>query len=401
MTDEPLMISVDDHVMEAPDIWTSRVPAARANEVPHVERARATSAIVDGKVVLTRSETEGEPCDFWVYADAEIPLITAAAMVGFDTPDFTPTTYDQLHPGTWQQAGRLADMTTDGVEASMCYPNLVPRFCGQTFLERGDRETSLECVRAYNDWMLDEWCAGEGHGRLLPLTLIPLWDVELAAAEVTRCAEKGTVAVAFSENPYQLGLPTLHSGYRDPFLRAAADAGVTVCMHIGSSSHMPTTSPDAPHIISTLTHFSVTAGSLLDFIFSGTLDRIPNLKLFFAESQAGWIPFVLEQADQLWALREGSTMSVDLPQPPTTYFHDRIYTSIFHDDVALRNRDSIGVRQMCFETDFPHSVTTFPHSHTAAMESCRKAGMTDAETYEVMRGTAIRAFSLDRVGITK
>ncbi|HRE01422.1 MAG TPA: hypothetical protein PLV68_08985, partial [Ilumatobacteraceae bacterium] len=97
-------------------------------------------------------------------ASAQIPLFTAAARIGFDTPDFTPTTYDALHPGTWQQAGRLADMSTDGVEASMCYPNIVPRFCGQTFLERGDRDTSLECVRLYNDWMLDEWCAGAGHG---------------------------------------------------------------------------------------------------------------------------------------------------------------------------------------------------------------------------------------------
>ena len=131
------------------------------------------------------------------------------------------------------------------------------------------------------------------------------------------------------------------------------------------------------------------------------MDRIPNLKLFFAESQAGWLPFVLEQADQLWALREGSTMSVELPNPPTSYFHDRIYTSIFHDDVALRNRDSIGIRQMCFETDYPAlRRRTFPNSHPGALEACSKAGLTDWETYEVMRGTAIRAFGLERVGIT-
>ncbi len=401
MTTEPLMISVDDHVMEAPDIWTSRAPRSRVGDVPHVERGRAIPEMVDGRMVLHRSEDEGDPCDWWVYADAEIPLITAAAKVGFDRPDFLPTTYDELHPGTWKQGPRLEDMTTDGVSASMCYPNLVPRFCGQTFLERGDRETSLECVRSYNDWMIDEWCGGAGFGRLLPLTLIPLWDVQLAVDEVKRCADKGTVAVAFSENPYQLGLPSLHSRYWDPFLQAAADTGTTVCMHIGSSSHMPTTSPDAPHIISSLTHFSVSAGSLLDFIFSGTMDRIPNLKLFFAESQAGWLPFVLEQADALWALREGSSMSVDLPNPPSSYLVDRIYTSIFHDDVAIRNRDSIGVRQMCFETDYPHSVTTFPESHSGAMESCRKMGLDDSEIYELMRGSAIRAFSLERVGITE
>lgn len=401
MTTEPLMISVDDHVMEAPDIWTSRAPKSRELDVPHVERARAVAEMVDGRMVLHRSEDEGDPCDWWVYADVQIPLITAAAKVGFEKPDFLPTTYDELHPGTWQQGPRLEDMTQDGVSASMCYPNLVPRFCGQTFLERGDRDTSLECVRSYNDWMIDEWCGGDGHGRLLPLTLIPLWDVQLAVEELRRCADKGTVAVAFSENPYQLGLPSLHSGYWDPFFHTAAETDTTVCMHIGSSSHMPTTSPDAPHIISSLTHFSVSAGSLLDFIFSGTLDRVPGLKLFFAESQAGWLPFVLEQADALWALREGSSMSVELPQAPTSYLVDRVYTSIFHDDVAIRNRDAIGVRQMCFETDYPHSVTTWPDSHKGAMESCRRLGLDDSEIYELMRGSAIRAFSLGRVGITE
>src|SRR5262249_54551911 len=118
--------------------------------------------------------------------------------------------------------------------------------------------------------------------RLIPLTLIPLWDVDLAVQEVNRCAAKGAIAVCFSENPFQLGLPSLHTGYWDPFFRAASEAGLTVCMHIGSSSNVPTTSPDAPHIVSSLMHFSVTTGSLMDFIFAGILDRFPALRLFYA-----------------------------------------------------------------------------------------------------------------------
>jgi predicted TIM-barrel fold metal-dependent hydrolase len=395
------MISVDDHVLEAPDIWTSRVSKSIVDQVPHVVRSRAVKTVTGAKVQLTRSETEGEPCDWWIYGDLQIPMVTAAASIGFEHPDFTPCTYDEVRPGSWKQSERLADMTTDGLSASLCFPNVVPRFCGQTFLESGDRQVALECVRAYNDWMIDEWCGGEGHGRLIPLTLIPLWDVDLAVQEVNRCAAKGAVAVCFSENPYQLGLPTLHSGYWEPFFQAAADAGMTVCMHIGSSSKMPTTSPDAPHIVSSLMHFSVTTGSLMDFIFAGILDRIPTLKLFYAESQAGWLPFVLEQADSLWALREGSSLSVDLPRPPSSYFRDHVFTSIFHDDTALRNRDVIGIGQMSFETDYPHSVTTFPQSQNNAIAACRKLGLTDDETYAIMRGTAIRAFGLERLGITE
>jgi predicted TIM-barrel fold metal-dependent hydrolase len=391
------LISVDDHVVEPPDLWTARCSAKNRDLVPRVERVRAVSAA--GSDALLRSETDGEPCDWWVYEAKQIPLVTAAAAVGFEVPDKTPTTFDALHDGCWKQHERLRDLTTDGIQASLCFPNVVPRFCGQTFYEATDREVGLECIRIYNDWLLEEWCAGAGWGRLLPLTLIPLWDVDLAVAEVERAAAKGTLAFAFSENPHQLGLPSIHSGYWDPLFRVAADAGLMTCMHIGSSSHVPQTSPDAPYIISTCTHFSVTMGSLLDFVFSGTLDRIPGLKLFFAESQAGWIPYVLEQADWLWRRREGSSLGADLPAPPSSYVPDRVFTSIYNDNFAMANRDKIGARQMCFEADFPHSVTSYPESRARALQHCRDANMSDAEIYDFMRGNAIRGFGLDRVGI--
>lgn len=103
------------------------------------------------------------------------------------------------------------------VEASMCFPTL-PRFCGQTFAEGKDTDVGLACVQAYNDWMVEEWC-GDSGGRLIPLAIIPLWDVEAAAAEVRRNAGRGVRAVCFSELPFHLRLPTIHSGYWDPFLR--------------------------------------------------------------------------------------------------------------------------------------------------------------------------------------
>ena len=392
------LISVDDHVVEPPDLWTDRVPKKYADRAPRVVRGRAITEL-SGKQRVLRSETEGDACDWWVYEDAEIPLVNGIACVGFENPDNVPTTFDQIHPGCLRRSDRIADLDADGLDASLCFPNIFTRFCGQRFLEGKDKDLGLACVRAYNDWILDEWCAGEARGRLLPLTIIPMWDVELAVAEVDRSAWKGSLAVAFSENPYQLGLPTIHSGYWDPFFRTAAEHAMTVCMHIGSSSRVPETSPDAPHIISTCTHFSVTAGSLLDFIFSGTLERIPELKLFFAESQAGWMPHVLEQADWLSKKRDGSTLGTNLSRLPSEYIADRIYTSFYNDLAALRNLDAIGAGQLCVETDYPHSVTLFPNSVSIIEEQLEVAGVSADDKYRIRRGNAIKAFGLGRVGI--
>ena len=77
------------------------------------------------------------------------------------------------------------------------------------------RTSRLACLQIYNDWMIDEWCAGAADGRLIPLTLVPLWDPELAAEEVRRCAAKGSYAIAFSENPSKLGFPSLYTGEWD------------------------------------------------------------------------------------------------------------------------------------------------------------------------------------------
>ena len=121
--------------------------------------------------------------------------------MGFDSLDVTPVTFDQIRPGCWKQKERLEDMDANHVEASVNFPNVLPRFCGQAFLERQDKELALLCVKAYNDWMIDEWCAGDGKGRLIPMTIVPLWDPLLAAEEIRRCADKGSHAIAFTENP--------------------------------------------------------------------------------------------------------------------------------------------------------------------------------------------------------
>ncbi|HET6949273.1 MAG TPA: amidohydrolase family protein [Acidimicrobiales bacterium] len=401
----PRIISVDDHVVEPPDLWSSRLPARYAETGPRVVRDRARFSFTGGVFSYEKGVPDGEWCDWWLYDGLVYPFPKLSAAVGFDELDVTPTTFDEIRPGCWIQKDRLADMDANHVEASICFPNTLPRFCGQTFYEQGvkrdggDPELALACVQAYNDWMIDEWCAGDGKGRLIPLTMIPLWDAELAAAEVRACATRGSHAVAFSENPHPLGLPSIHSGHWDPFFRACEETGTVVCMHIGSSSRMPATSPDAPFIVSSTLTFQNAMGSLLDFIFSGTLERFPALRIAYSEGQVGWMPYVLERADKLWAERSDNSFGTSLPHPPTSYLPGRVYGCIFDDETGLKNRDAIGIDQICFETDYPHADSTFPESKKVATDICTQAGLDDTEVYKLLRGNAIAAFGLDRFGI--
>ena len=364
MADIPRIISVDDHVVEPPDLWTSRLPAKYQDRCPRVERDSAVFNFEGGEFTYQKGVPGGAECDWWLYDDLVYPFPKLSAASGFETLDVEPVTFDQIRPGGWKQADRLADMTANHVDASLCFPNVLPRFCGQTFLEREDKELALLCVQAYNNWMIDEWCAGDARGRLIPLTLIPLWDPAAAALEVHRCADKGSFAVAFSENPYHLGLPSIHDKDRfwDPFLTACQETDTVVCMHIGSSSKMPTTSPDAPFSVSSTITFANAMGSMCDYILSGVFVRFPRLRVSYAEGQVGWMPYVIERMDKIWAERGDASFGIDLPEPPSTYIPGHVWGCIFDDEIGLKNRDVIGMDQICFEVDFPHADSTFPHT---------------------------------------
>ena len=398
----PRIISVDDHVVEPPDLWSSRLPAKYRDRGPRVERDTAVFNFEGGVFSYEKGVEGGTPCDWWLYDDLVYPFPKLSAAVGFDDLDIEPVTFDQIHPAGWIQKERLAAMDENHVDASICFPNVLPRFCGQTFYEREDKDLALLCVQAYNDWMIDEWCGGDGAGRLIPLTLIPLWDPVAAAAEVHRCADKGSFAVAFSENPYPLGLPSIHDKDRfwDPFLRACEETDTVVCMHIGSSSQMPSTSPDAPFAVSSTITFSNAMGSMCDYILSGVFVRFPRLKIAYSEGQVGWMPYVVERMDKIWEERGDATFGIDLPEPPSTYIPGHIWGCIFDDEIGLRNRDIIGMEQICFEVDFPHADSTYPHTLDVATRICTKAGLSDDETHKLMRGNAIDCFGLERFGIT-
>ena len=391
----PRIISVDDHVVEPPHLWQTWLPEKFREAGPRGERRGIGSMRhIGGGAYEQTFDPDGPQADCWVYEDLVYINKRHVAAVGFDRDDMTmsPITYDEMRPGCYDPKARLEDMDINHVEASLSFPTF-PRFCGQTFAEAKDKELAEACVRAYNDWMVEEWC-GDSGGRLIPLTIVPLWDAELAAGEVRRNAERGVRAVCFSEIPAHLGLPSIHSGDWEPFITACEDTGTVICMHIGSSSRMPATSGDAPVAVAATLSFNNAMASLADWLFSGILVRHPQLTLAYSEGQIGWLPYALERADDVWLEHRAWAGVKDLvPEPPSTYFRRQVYGCFFRDRHGLESLDSIGVDRVTFETDYPHTDSTWPDTKKVAEEMM--AGL-DADTvYKIVRGNAIRMLHLD------
>ncbi len=387
------IISIDDHVIEPADVWQNRLPAKYREVGPRVIQERGKMQFVGG-VFSYEPSNEGELCDWWLYEDKRVPQTRLSAAAGFSREEVKVTgiTYEEMRDGCYDPVARLSDMDMNHTEAQMSFPSF-PRFCGQTFMEADDKVLSDLCVKAYNDWMVEEWCAGS-EGRLIPLTIVQLWDAELAAAEVHRNAERGVRAVCFSEIPPYLNLPSIHTDYWEPFFRACEETGTVINMHIGSSSKMPSTSADAPAAVGSTLTFGNAMSSMADWLFSGWLERLPTLKLAYSEGQIGWIPYILERADNVWEEnRAWGGFGENVPEPPSTYYYRQIYGCFFDDKYGLDNLEKVGVDNICFETDYPHSDSTWPHSKEVAEKLM--GHLPEDVIYKLMRGNAIEMLGLD------
>jgi len=389
----PWIISVDDHVVEPAHLWQSRLPEKYKSAGPRIE------ILPRGEMKLFNGVWQEQPGDsdemaaWWHYEDHiyQIKQIIACPGIPPDEVKAIGVTYEDIAPGCYDPKARIADMDKNHVQASLCFPNY-PRFCGQLFSERKDRELGLLCAQAYNDFMVDEW-AGDSNGRLIPLCVVPLWDAELAATEIRRNAARGVRAVTFSEIPAWLGLPSIHTDYWDPFLRACEETGTVICMHIGSGTKTVNTGPDAPTVVATNLIACNSVSSMIDWAFSGKLDQFPKLKLLYAECQIGWIPYFIERADDTWETHQWAQNEKRIPNPPSYYYKQNMHGCFFKDSVGIDLLDKIGVDQVMFETDYPHQDGTFPHSKQIAEELF---GHLDAESvHKIARGNAIKLLDLD------
>jgi predicted TIM-barrel fold metal-dependent hydrolase len=271
------------------------------------------------------------------------------------------------------------------------------------FYEASDRDFGLVCLKAYNDWLIEEWC-GSAPGRFIPLMLIPLWDPQLAVKEMERCAARGVTSFAFSEEPTKLGLPSIHdrNGYWDPVFAAANELGMVVSMHVGSSSNIPKISEEAPFMANLAWGAIRTSGAMLDWLFSGLFTRFPNLKIALSEGEAGWMPYFLERAEQVvdkqryWVSRGTQFMdytnnNVDLSNfDVRQLFRDHIYGCIIEDHHAISSIEEIGEDNIMIETDYPHSDSTWPNSIEVAKKMV--APLTPEQQYKILRGNAERLY---------
>lgn len=395
----PLIASADDHVLEPPTLWSSRLPNKYVEVGPHVVRQKVAPPEVRlaGHAHEVGPDEDGQWADVWCYEDGRHPMLMLGAAVGFPHRDIElrTVTYDDVRPGCYDQAARLLDMDTAGVEASLCFPNLAPvRFAGQGFLEAKDKDLALLCVQAYNDYIVDEWCFG-AERRLIACGIIPLWDVAAATTEVRRLAARGLKAMCFSEAPAHLGLPSLHEGYWDPFFAACEETQTVIAIHIGSSSQIPMPSPDAPAAEANLLLTNNAATSLVDWLCSGLFVKFPRLKVLLGECQIGWIPYYLQRLDEIWAIHTGWAGIRDrLPEPPSHYFRHNMFVTFFSDPFGLRSLTDIGADNVLIETDYPHSDSTWPDCQKMAQQQIETAGLDAVTTEKVIRGNARSLFRL-------
>ena len=382
--------SVDDHVIEPPNVWQDRVPAKYRDVAPRI--------MVDD---------QGR--EWWAYEGMRQETGGLGASAGRDPEEITPLgfPFSEMRPGCYDPKARLLDMNESGILASLNFPSF-PRFCGQTFHEAKDKELALLCVRAYNDWMLDEWCATDP-GRYIPLAILPLWDPDLAAREVERVHARGFRTFCFSENFEPLGIPTIHTGYWDPVLRVANELQMVLSIHIGSSSTFHRISSDSPFMANFSLGMIRPMGCLMDWIFSGLFDRYPNIKIALSEGSIGWIPWVLERAQQVydtqrhWVAKGQALGNVGPVQHHDTQidtdlidvyrdYREHFYGCFIDDATGLRMLDVVGEDNVMVECDYPHSDSTWPHSLKLTRERLDAAGIQPAVQYKILRANAERLY---------
>lgn len=370
-----ILVSVDDHVVEPPDMFDNHLPAKYKDVAPKVVQA-------------------GDDSDVWLYEGQQLPNIGLNAVSGRPPEEYgiEPTTFAEMRDGCYDIHERVRDMNANGVLGSMCFPSF-PQFCGQLFARTEDKDVALAMLQAYNDWHIDEWC-GSYPGRFIPLALPVIWDADLMAAEVHRVAKKGCKAVTFSENPEKLGWPSFHSDYWDPFWRAVSETGTVVCLHIGSSSELTITSVEAPiNVMITLQPMNIVQAAA-DILWSRVMTEFPDVKFALSEGGIGWVPYFLERVDYVYEHHRAWT-GQDMPDGllPSELFRQRFINCFIDDRAGLEMRKTIGVETICWECDFPHSDSTWPESPERFMQSVDD--LTDSEINAVTHENAMRNFGFD------
>jgi len=347
------VVDADTHLIETADLFVSRAPAALRDRVPRVEGAGSEASWVMDGTVLGPAYRGGV-------------IRRDGAKVETDIA-YTEWGLEDIHAGGYDLKARLAVMDAAGVSAQIAFPNNLG--LGGQGVAKASTDQSLltTCVEIYNDHGAE---VQESTGnRVLPMAIMPAWNVEACVREARRAHAMGMRGVNITADPSDQGSPDLAHTAWDPLWDTCAELQMPVHFHIGNSdttmnfydSYSWGSNTQAVHwAIGGMMLFIGNARSVVNLIASGVLDRHPDLKVVSVESGVGWIPFVMEAL--LYEMAENAPRDLKkLSLTPLEYFQRQIYATTWFEraDIAYAVQ-RLGEDHILFETDFPHPTCLYP-----------------------------------------
>ncbi|MCH8192012.1 MAG: amidohydrolase [Chloroflexi bacterium] len=327
------VISADSHVAEPGDLWQNYMESPLRQRAPHVR---------------TEADTDVFVCEG--LDDFNVGLLAPA---GTDPKKLSRKgRYADSRKGGWDPDERLKDMATDGVDAEVIYPTLAMRM-----YKVADVEFQDALFRAYNSWLSD-FCNAYPD-RLKGIAVVSLDDIERGMAETRRAAALGLRGVMVSSTPQE---HELYTDLRyDPFWSLCQELDLPVSLHLFTGSKAHTT------IDHWLVEYTVSPHwvqqSVAALIFGGVFVRFPRLKVISVENDIGWAGTFLERIDHAYERhRHWSSTSAGLTRRPSDYFHDHVYLTFMRDHTGIEIRHRIGLDNIMWSNDYPHTDSIWPHS---------------------------------------
>ena len=380
------VVDADTHFTERHDLWTSRAPTGMQDRMPHVE------------------QVEGEAT--WVVEGAVIGRAGAGGVVDKDNHKgrsfeaLYEWEIDRVHQGAYDPVARLAMMDEAGVHAQVIFPNCVG--LGGQGLSQAVEDPALRllCVEIYNDSNAEMQDASGN--RLLPMAILPAWDVDACVREAQRCADLGMRGVNITSDPQDQDAPDLANRAWDPLWDACAELHLPVHFHIGASLTTmtffdnypwPSHDDDTKLAIGGTLLFVGNGRVVVNIICSGMLERHPELKIVSVESGTGWVPFILEALDYEMAENAPKLRAETLSMSPSEYFKRQIYATMWFERTNLPSLvAAVGEDNILFETDFPHPTCLYPDPLTSAHENMRD--LSETARNKILGGNAAKLYRL-------
>jgi predicted TIM-barrel fold metal-dependent hydrolase len=370
------VISCDGHLEIPPDAWVRHVPDEHRDRAPRLVKLRTGGEgwIVEGSPLIHNGQNVA----------AGRPLKVKGG--SYWEPDGSPV------PGTGSARQRLAEQDRDGIDAEVLYP---PVFISRFIENIEDSEAYVAMVRAFNDFLAEDYCA-VAPDRLIANAVIPASGVEDAIAELKRAGEIGLPSVCLGSFPNGSGSPAPED---DLFWRAALDLGMPITAHsaMGDRSNPLLVQSARGTFDLEMSMLSRTMPppvvGIVRMILSGVLDRFPDLRIYFAETNASWIPGLLYMLDDSYSIFR-HWYGVDLAMRPSEYIWRHFSFGMVRDPLAVRMRDLLDMDHIMWGSDFPHSVSSFPESARWLDEIFD--GCPDEVRRQVLVETPCAYFGLDR-----